>query len=65
MKMYDVVAVNKETQEKRTLATNKTAYNADAIVNMAVYRRGVDIEFFKKVPHVNRRQNERLRTQSD
>lgn len=52
METYDVVAVNLVTKKKRTLATDKTETNADAIVSMAVARRGVETEFFKKVPHI-------------
>ena len=51
MQMFDVIAVNIETKEERTMERNKPATDADAIVTMAVYRRGVDVEFFKKVPH--------------
>jgi len=46
---YDVVAVNIETRIVRVLATDKTLPNAEAIVKMAVMRRGVDEEFFAEV----------------
>jgi hypothetical protein len=49
--LYDVIAVNIESKKERVLAVGKTRKNADAIVNMAVARRGVEEEFFKKVPH--------------
>jgi hypothetical protein len=48
--LYDVVAVNTATGAERTMATGKTREDADAIVAMAVARRGVDEEFFKMVP---------------
>ena len=48
---YDVIAVNQETHEERVLATDKSRKDANAIVSMAVARRGVEDEFFKKVPH--------------
>lgn len=50
MKLYNVVATNIKTGEKRMLAENKTEDNAEAIVSMAVMRRGVDEEFFKVEP---------------
>ena len=49
--MKDVVAVDLVTNTVRMMAENKTESNADAIVNMAVMRRGVDEEFFAVVPH--------------
>jgi hypothetical protein len=48
--MYDVVAVSVESNAVRLMATNKDRKNAEAIVNMAVMRRGVDEEFFAEVP---------------
>ena len=43
---YDVVAVDLEKNTIRFLGYDKTLANAEAIVNMAVMRRGVDQEFF-------------------
>lgn len=48
-KMYDVVAVNMDTNKVRFMEQNKTLPNAEAIVNMAVMRRGVDEEFYAPV----------------
>ena len=48
-KLFNVVAVDLETGAERVLAENKTERNADAIVTMAVMRRGVENEFFKAV----------------
>jgi hypothetical protein len=48
--IFDVVAVNLETGVERHLATGKTERNAEAILKMAVMRRGVDEEIFKTVP---------------
>ena len=48
--MFDVIAVNLTTGKKRHIATDKTERNAEAIVEMAVMRRGVDEEFFTTVP---------------
>ncbi len=56
METFDVIAINQESHEERTLASDKTRTNADAIIKMAVYRRGVEVEFFKKVPHKDRRE---------
>lgn len=44
--LYDVWAVNIESGKMRIMAANKDARNADAIVKMAVMRRGVDEEIF-------------------
>lgn len=48
--MFDVIAVRIDTQKVRLIAENKTERNAEAIVKMAVMRRGVDVEFFTEVP---------------
>lgn len=47
----DVVAVNMTTNKVRLIAEGKTERNAEAIVMMAVGRRGVQAEFFSKVQH--------------
>lgn len=49
--LWDVVAENIKTGERRFLANGKTEANADAISNMAVLRRGVEEEFYIVVPH--------------
>ena len=43
---FNVVAVNIKTGERRVLERNKSERDAEAIVNMAVMRRGVEEEFF-------------------
>ena len=48
-KLYDVVAVNLKTSKIRLMAEKKTLRNAEAIVSMAVMRRGVEEEFFAEV----------------
>lgn len=48
--LFDVVAVNLKTGAERHIDTGKTERNAEAIVLMAVMRRGVEEEFFKTVP---------------
>lgn len=48
--LFDVVAVNIQTNKVRFMAQGKTLRNADAIVGMAVHRRGVDEEFYTEVP---------------
>jgi len=48
--LFDVVAVNIETSRIRLIAVLKEEGDADAIVKMAVMRRGVDEEFFSSVP---------------
>lgn len=48
---YDVVAVNLNTRRVTALfGERKTLKNAEAIVMMAVGRRGVDEEFYAEVP---------------
>ena len=49
--LFDVIAVNIETGAERFFGEGKTKANAEAIVNMAIMRRGVDEEFYKVVPH--------------
>ena len=49
--LFDVIAVNIETGAERFMAEKKTKENAEAIITMAVMRRGVDEEFYKEVPH--------------
>lgn len=48
--LYDVVAIDIATGAKRIMATGKTEGNAEAIIRMAVMRRGVGPEFFDTVP---------------
>ena len=50
MNLYDVVAVNIETDKVRVIAERKTLPNAEAIVKMAVIRRGVIEEFYSEAP---------------
>lgn len=47
---YDVVAVNLVTRQVRFMARSKSLRAAEAIVDMAVARRGVDKEFFADAP---------------
>ena len=48
--LFDVIAVNIETGEKRVMATRLEERNAEAFIAMAVARRGVEEEFYKAVP---------------
>lgn len=48
--MRDVVAVDLKTHLVRVLARRLGAADADAYVNMAVLRRGVEQEFFADAP---------------
>lgn len=49
--LYDVVAVTISTCKVRAFfGERKTLPNAEAIVNMAVMRRGVDEEFYAEAP---------------
>jgi hypothetical protein len=49
--LFDVIAVNIKTGAERFMASALTKRNADATVKMAVFRRGVDEEFYSVVPH--------------
>jgi len=46
--LFDVVAINLENHTVRVFYRNKDERNADAIINMAVIRRGVEKEFYVK-----------------
>lgn len=48
--LYDVRAVNIETNEERIIAKRRTLTSAEAIQDMAAMRRGVEVEFFVVVP---------------
>lgn len=48
--LFDVVAVNLDSNVVRLLDSGKTRENAEAIVKFAVMRRGLDEEFFAEVP---------------
>lgn len=48
--LYNVVSVEIKTGEETVMERNKTERNAEAIVNMAVMRRGCDTHFYKTVP---------------
>ena len=47
--LRDVVAVDLKTNKVRLMAHHKTLANAEAIVNLAVFRLGVESEFFVSV----------------
>lgn len=50
--MFDVLEVEIANPKNwRIVAENKSERNAEAIANMAVMRRGVDIHFYTIVPH--------------
>jgi len=49
--LFDVIAINHETGERRVIATGKTERNAEAIVDMAAVRNGVETEYFTTEPH--------------
>ena len=44
--LFDVVEVDTKTNQVRLMGINKTRRNADAVEEMAVYRRGVETHFF-------------------
>lgn len=46
---FDVVAVNIKTNAHRFLAEGKTLCDAHAVMDIAIMRHGVDVEFYKVV----------------
>lgn len=49
--LFDVIEVEiAKPHRVRVIARDKSELNAEAIVNMAVIRRGVEDHFFKAVP---------------
>lgn len=48
--LFDVIAVNIETKIVRLMAESKSERNAEAIIDMAVMRRGVETEFYTFSP---------------
>lgn len=48
--LFNVEAVNIKTRERRIMVERITRLNAEAFVKMAIYRRGVDEEFYAVVP---------------
>lgn len=61
--LLDVVAVNLETKRVRLMAEGKTERNAEAIVSMAVMRRGCDEEIFTTVPAGSHKEGDPWRTE--
>lgn len=49
-KLFDVIAVNLCDHKVRIMATDLTAENSEAFVNIAVIRHGVEEEFFVAPP---------------
>lgn len=48
--LYDVIAVDIKTGAERVMSHGKSLANAEAFIEIAVRRRGVDEEFYKAVP---------------
>ena len=48
--LFDVIATEIATGKTRVIASGVSARNAEAIVEMAVIRRGVETEFYAPVP---------------
>jgi hypothetical protein len=45
-KRFDVIAVDMKTLAERVIAEDKTEENAEAVLKMALMRRGADQEFY-------------------
>lgn len=50
MSEFDVVQVNHATKAVTIMATNKSERNADAIIDMAVMRRGIEEGYYTTTP---------------
>ena len=57
-KRYDVIAINQKTDRIRILTRGVIGANADAVIDMAIARRGVDTEFYTKVDAGSRREGD-------
>ena len=60
---FDVLAVSIADSTVRSLATSKTARDAEAIEVMAVMRRGVETEFYVTVESGKYKDGDRWRTE--
>lgn len=49
--LFDVIAVHIETGAERFIERRKTKRNAEAIINLAIMRRGLEEEFYDTKPH--------------
>ena len=49
MKLYDVISVNRATGDIDLVSKGRTEADSEAIVKMAVRRRGIDRDFFVQV----------------
>lgn len=58
MELFDVLGVRLDTGVVRFMGKSKTEANAEAIVTMAVMRRGVEEEFFVTVPEGSYREGD-------
>ncbi len=56
--LFDVVAINVVTGTRRSLALDKALDDAEAIIKMAVLRRGVNEEFYLAIPAEERKLGE-------
>ena len=65
MLTYAVLAVNLETKKVRIIAVEKTENGAEATVNLAVFRRGVETEFFVAVPATDYSEGETWKGQKE
>jgi hypothetical protein len=60
---YDVLSVDQKTNVVTVIAEDKTLRNAEAIVEMAVIRRGVESEIFIEVAAGNYKTGEQYEGQ--
>lgn len=51
LRRWDVLAVNIKTGEHRVLEADKDHRSAEACMNIAIMRRGLETEFYKLLPH--------------
>ena len=63
--LYDVVGVNLKTKLVRFMAQGEDETNAEAVVKIAVIRRGVEEEFFVEVPEGSYEEGEKWEGQRE
>jgi len=62
--LYDVVAVDIDSNSILWVEPKKTARNAEAVIGMAVMRQGVEDRFFTKVAHGTYKQGDKYTGQT-
>ena len=56
--VFDVIAVNRDTGATRLIAEKLSYEDADAIIMRALEREDSSLEFYKEIPHGDKRGHE-------